>query len=185
VVESIQVLHGVGPADTRALVVALGAEMLVLGGAAAEAAEGARRIAAVLDDGRALEKMRQIVAAQGGNPEVCDDPTGVLPAAAPDAASVTASKRGFVAAVDAEAIGRAVVLLGGGRLRKDDHIDPSVGIEIETRLGEEVRPGQVLAVLRGRGDLGAALATASAAYTIADAPPAPRPLILEVLREDA
>src|SRR5262249_7172390 len=104
VIESIQVLQGEGPDDTRAVTVALGAEMLVLGGVAATASDGARRIEAVLRDGSALEKFRQIVAAQGGDPRVCDDPAKVLPRTAPDEAPVVARRNGTVVAIDAEAV---------------------------------------------------------------------------------
>src|SRR5262249_11174290 len=90
-IESIQVLQGEGPDDTRALTVALGAEMLVLGGVASPA-DAARRIEAALQDGRALEKFRQIVATQGGDPHVCDDPVKVLPRTAPDDAPVVARR---------------------------------------------------------------------------------------------
>jgi pyrimidine-nucleoside phosphorylase len=182
VAESIAVLQGGGPADTRALTVALGAEMLVLGGAAATPAEGAARIAAVLDDGSALEKMRQIVRAQGGDPRVCDRPEEVLPARAPDEGRASARRGGFVVAVDAEAVGRAVVLLGGGRQKKEDRIDPSVGVEVLVRLGDAVAEGETLALAHGRGDLGAALAELQRAYVIGDAPVAPPALVQEVLR---
>ena len=185
IIETVQILHGVGPADTRALVVALGAEMLMLGGVAGSPAEGARRIEAALDDGSALEKMKQIVAAQGGDPEVCEEPTKVLPAPAPDVLPVIARRGGFITAVDTQAVGRAVILLGGGRQRKEDRIDPTVGIEIDVRIGDEVREGQVLALVRGRGDPSAAVATVAHAYTIGEERVAPPPLILEVLREHA
>jgi len=185
VIESIQVLQGEGPDDTRALTVALGAEMLVLGGAEATPAAGRARIEKVLADGSALEKFRQIVTAQGGNPRVCDDPVKVLPPTAPDNAPVTARRNGFVAVIDAEAVGRAVVLLGGGRQRKEDRIDPTVGVDVLVKLGDEVREGDVLAVANGRGDLSAALAELARAYTVGDAAPPRAPLIQEILREDA
>ena len=185
VIESIQVLQGEGPEDTRALVVALGAEMLLLAGAAATPAAAARRIAAALDDGSALEKMRQIVAAQGGDPRVCDDPVKVLPPVAPVAGPSVARRTGFVTAVDAEAVGRAVVLLGGGRQRKEDTIDPTVGVDVLVRLGDEVEEGDVLAIANGRGDVSAAVAELDRAYTVGDAPPVVPTLILEILRDQA
>src|SRR5262249_54235240 len=155
----------------------------VLGGAAANADEGARRIERVLADGSALEKFRQIVAAQGGDPRVCDDPVGVLPPAAPESSAVVARQAGFVVAIDAEAVRRAVVLLGGGRQRKEDRIDPTVGVDVLVKLGDEVREGDVLAVANGRGDLSAAITEVARAYTIGETAPARAPLIQEVLRE--
>jgi pyrimidine-nucleoside phosphorylase len=184
VIESIQVLQGDGPDDTRALTVALGAEMLLLGGAARTPEEGALRIEQVLGDGSALEKLRQIVVAQGGDPRVCDDPQALLPVA-PDEGPLVAPRDGHVVAIDAEAIGRAVVLLGGGRQKKEDKIDHSVGVDVLVKLGDEVRAGDVLAVAAGRGDLSAAMAELGRAYVIGDAPPARPPLILEVLRGHA
>src|SRR5262249_40384634 len=79
--ESIEVLRGGGPADTRELVGVLGGEMLVLGGAAPDADAGRARIERALADGSALEVFRKIVAAQGGDPRVCDSPGSILPKA--------------------------------------------------------------------------------------------------------
>jgi pyrimidine-nucleoside phosphorylase len=176
--ESIAVLRGGGPADTRALTVALGAEMLALAGVPG----GEARIAAVLDDGRALEKFREIVRAQGGDPRVCDDPRAVLERA-PSETPVPARRAGRIAAIDAEAVGTAVVVLGGGRRRKEDRIDPAVGVTVLVRLGDEVREGEPLAVVHHRGDPSAAAALVAGAYRIEDEAPAPPPLVLEVLRE--
>jgi thymidine phosphorylase len=176
--ESIDVLSGGGPADTRALTIALGAEMLRLAGLD----DGEARIAAVLDDGRALEKLREVVQAQGGDPRVCDDPGAVLPRA-PEERVVTATRAGRVAAIDAEAIGSAVVVLGGGRRRKEDPVDPGVGVTVLARLGDEVRAGQPLALVHHRGDAAAAAALIAGAYRIEDQAPPPPALVLEVMRE--
>jgi thymidine phosphorylase len=143
---------------------------------------GEARIAAVLDDGRALEKFREIVRAQGGDPRVCDDPRAVLERA-PSETPVPARRAGRIAAIDAEAVGTAVVVLGGGRRRKEDRIDPAVGVTVLVRLGDEVREGEPLAVLHHRGDPSAAAALVAGAYRIEDEAPAPPPLVLEVLRE--
>jgi pyrimidine-nucleoside phosphorylase len=182
--ESIDVLRGEGPADTRALTVALGAEMLVLAGVSDSSQEAARRIEQVLDDGSALERFRQIVRAQGGDPRVCDDPAKVLPQA-PHTHEILATRSGTITAIDAEDVGNAVVVLGGGRRKKEDKVDPAVGITVLVRLGEAVSKDQPIARLHHRG--GAAMEHAArlvlAAYHIdAAAPPRPpAPLVLEVV----
>jgi thymidine phosphorylase len=182
--ESIEVLRGGGPADTRALTVALGAEMLVLGGVARDAGEGAERIARVLDDGSALERFRRIVAAQGGDPRVCDAPESVL-ARAPETREVRAARAGVITTVDAEAIGNAVVVLGGGRRKKEDAIDPAVGVSALARLGQRVEAGQAIALVHHRGGAAAeqAATLVANAYKVDEAaePRAPEPLVHEVV----
>jgi pyrimidine-nucleoside phosphorylase len=175
--ESIDVLRGGGPADTRALTIALGAEMLRLGGIDA----GAARIERALDGGAALEKMREIVRAQGGDARVCDDPASVLPRA-PHEAAVRARRGGHVAAIDAAAVGTAVVVLGGGRRRKEDRVDPAVGVTMLARLGDEVREGDALALVHHRGDPAEARALLEGAIAVGDAPAACPPLIHDILR---
>lgn len=90
---------------------------------------------------------------------------------------------GFVSAMDTEAIGRACVLLGGGRERKEDSVDPAVGLTIHKKIGALVQAGEPLCTLhynaRARRD--AALERLRAAWSIAPAPPPPRPLILDVI----
>jgi pyrimidine-nucleoside phosphorylase len=176
VAESIDILRGGGPADVRALTVALGAAMLGLAGVA----DGEKAIAAALDSGRALEKWREIVRAQGGDARVCDEPDHVLPRA-PSETAVRARRGGRVVRIDAEAVGMAVVVLGGGRRRKDDAVDPAVGVLVERRLGDDVREGDVLAVVQHRGDAAAACARVAEAFTIGDEPVAPPPLVHEVI----
>ncbi len=182
--ESIDVLRGGGPADTRALTVALGAEMLVLAGAVRDSGEGAVRIARSLDDGTALERFRRIVAAQGGDPRVCDTPEKVL-ARAPETLEVRAARTGVITAVDAEAVGNAVVVLGGGRRKKEDAVDPGVGVSVLARLGQHVDAGQPIALLHHRGGelAQAAAGLVAGAYRIDEAAPPrqPEPLVHEVV----
>jgi pyrimidine-nucleoside phosphorylase len=180
-IESFEVLKGRGPADIRELTLALGAEMLVLGGVAADQAAGRARIARALDDGTALERMRRCVAAQGGDPRACDD-YGRMPQPR-RRAPVAAPGSGFVAGIDAEAVGVAAMRLGAGRLTKEDAVDPAVGILLHKKLGDRVERGEPLATLL-MNDLGPepAEAMVRAAYTIAEAPPPARPLILGEIR---
>src|SRR5690606_18218399 len=122
--ECVHALHGEGPADLRELTLALAAEMLVLGNAAPDTTAAREAARAALDDGRALDKMREIIAAQGGNPSVLDDPA-ILPQA--EARRVVhATETGTVTRMDVRAIGEAAVELGAGRRALGDAIDPAV-----------------------------------------------------------
>jgi len=167
VMESLDVLEGKGPADTVALTVELGAEMLVLGRAAKDLDEGRAKIARSLQDGSAREKFGQIIAAQHGDRRVLDDRSR-LPSA-PKKTDFTAARAGRVVAADSEAVGVASLLLGGGRLRAEDGVDPRVGLQIHARLGDVVAAGQPIATLhhadRGVED---ALARLHKAYVIDD-----------------
>jgi pyrimidine-nucleoside phosphorylase len=173
VVESIEVLRGGGPADTRELTVRLGAEMLLLGGVASDEADAARRIEQVLDDGSALERFRAIVAAQGGDPRVCDDPAEVLPRA-PGHHTVRAARAGTILAIGADAIGVAALRLGAGRRRKEEPVDPAVGVELLRRVGDHVAAGEALAILHHRDRaLEPAALMVEAAFSLGDGPHAP------------
>src|SRR6185436_15692162 len=132
--ESIEILRGGGPTDTRELTHVLGAEMLVLGGVAKDAAEGRARIERALGDGSALEVFRRVVEAQGGDPRVCDSPGSVLPK--PKARDELALRPGRVVAIDSEALGIAALILGAGRRTKEDTIDPAAGLVVDAYLNE-------------------------------------------------
>jgi thymidine phosphorylase len=92
-----------------------------------------------------------MVQAQGGDPRVVDDPEAVLPRA-PVKLSVPAPRNGYLAAVDAEALGRASGDLGAGRRRRDDPIDPAVGIVFRPKVGDRVERGDEIAVVHARSD---------------------------------
>jgi pyrimidine-nucleoside phosphorylase len=137
--ESIEILRGGGPRDTRELTHVLGGEMLVLGGAARDPADGRAQIERALADGSALEVFRKMVAAQGGDPRVCDSPGSVLPK--PRHREELGLRPGRITAIDSEALGIAAVLLGAGRRTTDDTIDPAAGLVIDAYLGELIEPG--------------------------------------------
>ncbi|MCA9560229.1 MAG: thymidine phosphorylase [Myxococcales bacterium] len=170
--ESIDILRGEGPADTTALTLELARTMLSLGGKDPAEAERA------LKDGRGLERFRQIIEAQGGDPRVVDDPDR-LPTATREVV-LEAPRDGYVGAIDTTAVGVAGVCLGAGRAKKEDAIDPAVGLTIEARLGDRVAKGQPLVRVhhadRGVDD---ALARLRAAYRIDDAPPTVGPLVID------
>ena len=169
IVESVELMRGAGPSDTREVVCRLGGEMLRLAGAVGSLAEGERRIGTALDDGSALEVFRRAVTAHGGDPRVVDDPRGILPAA-PFVRPVLAPRHGTLVALDAYEVALAALRLGAGRLRKEDLIDPSVGYVLAAKPGDEVVAGEPLAFVHARSEAEAERAGAAllAASTIED-----------------
>ena len=179
VVEALEVLRGGGPADLVEITLALAAEMLVLGGVADDLDAGRARALEAIADGSALERMRRLVAAQGGDPSVIDDP-GILPTARLTE-PVKAAQDGGVAAIDAEAVGLAAMRLGAGRARKEDDVDPAVGVMLAKKVGDRVRAGEILAVLHVNDEthLAAASREVAAAFTLDDTAAKAPPLVID------
>jgi pyrimidine-nucleoside phosphorylase len=181
VVESVEVLRGEGPDDLRELSLELAAWMLHLGAKAASVEEGRRLAAEILDSGRALEKFREIVRRQGGDAAALDD-FSRLPQAA-HRHDVASPGAGFVSGLECEKIGLASVWLGAGREKKEDAVDPGVGLMVHKKLGDAVRKGEPLVTLHynaaARVDAAAELVAGS--YRIADAAPARRALVRRVI----
>jgi len=180
--EAIEVLHGGGPADLVEITVELGATMLLLARVAPDRAAARAAIRGAIASGAGLERLRACVAAQGGDPAVCDRPRVVL-ARAPHVAAFSAAQAGFVASMDVEAIGRAGMRLGAGRARKEDAVDPAVGLRILKKLGDRVEAGEPLAEIGWREEarLTAAREALAGAWRIAGERVAPEPLLLEQL----
>lgn len=168
--ESVEVLAGGGPADVVELTLALAREMLALAGLPDADVEGALR------DGRAMDTWRAMIRAQGG------DPDAALPVAR-ETHTVTASRSGLVARLDALPFGIAAWRLGAGRARATDPVVHAAGIDLHVGLGDRVAEGQPLFTLSA--DDGArfarALAAVDGAWEIADTAPAASPLVLERL----
>jgi thymidine phosphorylase len=179
VIESIETLKGNGPAELTELSVLLAARMVEQAGVAADPADAERRVRAALASGAGLEVFRRCVERQGGDPRVIDD-YARLPAA-PKRAGVAAPRNGFIAAMDAERVGVASMLLGAGRRRAEDGVDHAVGIVVQSAVGEQVRAGAPVFEVHYRddGSFAAAARLLAASLTIADAPPAPAPTVLE------
>jgi pyrimidine-nucleoside phosphorylase len=146
--EAIETLNGRGPADLAALCLALGAEALVAAGAAPSAAAARDRLQATLGDGSALARLRALVERLGGDPRCVDEPSR-LPAA-PVVEDVPAPRAGYIAGIDALAVGRAAMQLGAGRVTKQDTIDPAAGIVLRAKVGDRVRRGEPLATIHRR-----------------------------------
>ena len=165
--EAIDGLRGDGPADLMAVTYALGVEMLLLVGAATSSADAERRLHESVSSGRALETFGKIIAAQGGNPKVLDDPA-LLPQAA-EVEVFRAPSDGVVARIEPRTIGRAILELGGGRRMIEEEIDPSVGFVIPVKPGDRVQAGEPLASVfaRDRDGIETGIAALRAAIAIA------------------
>ena len=175
--EAIHTLRGEGPPDVLGVTYALGAEMLVLGGAASSLDAARRSMEVAISSGKAARKFEEIIAAQGGNPGVVDDPS-VLPQAGA-CELFLAPRQGVVARVEPRAIGRGVTALGGGRTRIDDAVDPSVGFVITAKPGDVVQQAEPLATIfaRDRAGIESGLAALRQAIIISDEAELPLPLI--------
>jgi pyrimidine-nucleoside phosphorylase len=169
--EALDILRGRGPADTTELTYALGAEMLVLGGAAPTLELGRSQLQAAVESGAGLERFRRLIEAQHGDPTVVDEPER-LPKARFRTA-VRAPRSGHVSAIDAYRLGLTAMRLGAGRARAEDRIDPAVGIELVALRGRQVRTGDELALVHHNGAADLALAEVEAAFTIDEAQVAP------------
>lgn len=177
VLEALATLRGEGPGDLTELCVALAVEALAAQGEDEAAAEARAR--ATLQDGSALAKFRAFIEAQGGDATYVDDVSKFD--VAPGRADVTAPESGFVAGIDALSVGRAVLVLGGGRERKGEAIDHGVGVELLRKPGEAVGAGEpVLRIYhRDARGLDAAQRLLTEGLTISAQAPAPEPLILD------
>ena len=177
IVEAVEVLRG----DRGGRMTDLAVEFA----AAAQAAlldvpedEGRRRAREALSSGRAAEVFRDTVQAQGGDPRVVDEPGEILPGA-PVIAPLPAERSGFLRTVDAEAIGRAAVALGAGRMRKGEPIDPAVGIVFRPKVGDRVEAEEPIGEVHARSEkLAAAVVRAvNDAMDMSDRPVDPPPLV--------
>ena len=182
VIEVLEALRGGGPRDLVDLCHELAAWMFLLGDRVKSIAEGRQFSQQLIASGKALEKFRQMVELQGGNPRALDD-LSLLPRAL-HTLEVTSPRSGFLTAIQCEQTGVACVILGGGRERKEDSVDPSVGFVLHKKVGDKVSAGESLCTVHyNSGDRAArAKALLEASFPIEDAPPAQlRPLIHRVI----
>ena len=166
--ESVETLRGVGPADVVEVALTLGSHLLHMAGKARSLDEGAEVLFKLLESGAGLRKFREFVEAQGGDSAFIDD-LDLLPTA-PVVVAIKARRGGTVAAIDAEAIGRASVQIGAGRAKKGDMIDHSVGFVLQRKVGDQVTPGETLVTIHASSSASAqeAAATVEAAFTLSD-----------------
>ena len=180
VIEAIETLNGRGPADFTQLCVALATHMLVISerGTEAECEANVRRVMA---DGSALDTLAAMVKAQGGDPDWIYHPEKFP--TAPYSREVKSPADGYITAVDCEGYGTAALLLGAGRNRKEDEIDPAAGIILHAKTGDAVKVGQSIATLYAsrEGLLDAAEERLLASTVIGEVKPVARPLIVGVV----
>jgi len=181
VMEVSQTLQNVGPTDLTRLSLELAARMIYLGKVTATLEEARELAQRKLLDGSGYRKFKDVIAAQGGNPQVLDR-FELLPNAT-GAREISSPRAGYVSAIDAEYIGQASAMIGAGRDTKEDSIDPAVGVILEVKAGQKVDSGGVLCRLYYTGDehIEEAAQLVEDAFRISATPPEERELILEVV----
>jgi pyrimidine-nucleoside phosphorylase/thymidine phosphorylase len=186
--ECIELLRGEGSAGAQSVLdlsLELSAHMLVLSHVDESLAAARERLRKILTSGQALECFRQNVAAQGGEPRVCDDPVAFLPLVT-ESFKVESPRSGFVTSVKTAEIGHAIAAIGGGRVRIDDAIDPAVGFIAEARIGDQIDDGANIGTVYCRDDSKGreAAQRIQTAYEIGDQSPTEIPQLLrEVINE--
>jgi pyrimidine-nucleoside phosphorylase len=186
--ECIELLRGDAQPDARPVLdlsLELSAHMLVLSHVDDSLEKAHARLQHALESGAALECFRKNVAAQGGDPRVCDDPDKFLPLVT-ESNKVESPRSGIITEIETTEIGHAIAALGGGRVRIEDKIDPTVGFIAERTIGDEVTQGDLLGTVYAK-DGSKAQETAAriqAAYRVSEASHSQRPsLIKEVINE--
>ena len=182
--DAIDVLRGRTKGALLEVSLLLGAHMLMLANRAATQEEARALLTEALESGRGLEKLRQMIAAQGGDPRVCDD-VDLLPQPALRR-TVRVGRGGYVAEMDTTALGLAAQAMGAGRMKKTDVIDPSVGFVLPVRIGDRVGPEDTLCELYARSEADAESAEQAirAAIRFSDAPVERPPLWYAVVTKD-
>lgn len=181
VIECIETLQGRGPSDLEELSVELAARMVFLAKKATTMEAARDQVRMALSSGGGLQKFRESIEAQGGDAQVVDD-IGRLPAA-PNRTNYTADRSGYITDMDAEKIGIASMVLGAGRDRAEDKVDPAVGLILVKKPGDAVKSGETIVDVhyRGEGQLANAMHLLKQACVIGDEMPKTTPLIIDVV----
>lgn len=150
--EAVECLRGGGPEDLRRITLELAAEMALLGDVAATYKEALELVTEKLDSGAALEKFKEIVSYQGGNTNVIDNPE--LLVVSEETEDIRAETNGFLHSVDCYEVGMAALVLGAGRQKVGEEIDPTVGLRIRKKIGDPVKAGEILVTVHHNGGRG-------------------------------
>ena len=174
--ECIEILRGEaseGAKPVLDLSLELSAHMLLLANVDETIEAAHARLNGVLRSGEALECLRRNIAAQGGEPRVCDEPGSFLPLVR-ESVKVESPRSGYITSVDTTEIGHAIAAIGGGRVRIEDTIDPTVGFISELKLGDQVKGGEALGVVYCADEAAAKEAAQRIrnAYHVSEEPPA-------------
>jgi len=163
----------------------LSAHMLVLANVEKTLAAAHHRLQRALETGAALEVLRRNVAAQGGEPRVCDAPASFLPLVS-EFFKAESRRSGYITSVDTTEIGHAIAAIGGGRVRIEDVVDPTVGFMADLKIGDRVSAGDTIGVVYCEDDANAreAARRIQDAYRIGEEPPSDHEkLIKEIINE--
>ncbi|MCK8816595.1 pyrimidine-nucleoside phosphorylase [Natroniella sulfidigena] len=181
VAEAIKTLKGEGPTDLTELSLTLGVQMLLLAGVVDDKEEARTMLEEAINDGSALEKLKEMIDNQGGNGSVVNN-LDLLPQAE-NTVEVKAESSGYVEKIAAERVGVAALLLGAGRETKESEIDLAVGVELTSKVGAEIKKGDTLAVLHYNDEqrLVEAKEKLLAAYQIGSKKPEQNRLIHEII----
>lgn len=180
--EAINTLSGRGPEDLKEICLSLGAEMLLLAGKAGSTEDARQILDQNIVNGRALEKLTQLIKSQGGNPSVVEN-YDMLPEAM-QKIDIKAPESGYVADIDALKIGLAAMRLGAGRETKESAIDLSAGILLHKKAGQPVSRGEALATLHYNPNRGLeeSIAMVNSAFAIKSSPPKKHPLVVKTIK---
>jgi pyrimidine-nucleoside phosphorylase len=179
--ECLEILHGGGPADLGELCNELSAWMFVLGRRTRSVAEGRELAMEMIRSGRARDTFRHVIRLQRGDPKIVDDPSR-LPHAR-YRTCLTAPGPGYLTAIHCEQVGTASMMLGGGREKKEDSVDPAVGLELEKKIGDAVKADEALCTVHYNRDaqLADAMALLAKSFEIGPDAPPPSPLVQKMI----
>lgn len=182
VMEAIDSLRGHGPKDFMELIYTLGEQMMMLSDDSLSKEKAREMLEEAIATGKAYEMFKTFIKIQGGNPSDVDHIEDLLKATFIEA--VKADADGFVKEIQAEEIGRASMIMGGGRATKDDVIDMSVGVVLRKKVGDEVKNGDVLATVYGnkKEAVDQAISMVNEAYGFSEEKVSPKPMILKVIK---
>ena len=179
--EAIKVLKGEGSEDETTVALTVATCMCILGGAFREFNEGYEYLLNLIKEGKAIDKFKELIKAQGGNPDVVDNPD-ILPEAKYHM-EVKAKKSGYVEALNATMIGKSAMILGAGRTKKEDKIDFSSGITLTKKIGDKVDINDTLCILHtNKEDVDDAIYIVLEAYKIKNEIPKPVKFIYEIIK---
>ncbi|MGM0395580.1 MAG: pyrimidine-nucleoside phosphorylase [Bacillota bacterium] len=179
--EAIEVLSGDGAEDETTVALTIASHMCVLGGAFDDFDQAYKSLQKTIESGQALEKLKELIKIQGGNPEVVNNPD-LLPGAR-NSFDVVAEKSGYIYEIDAEAVGISAMLLGAGRRTKEDKIDYGAGITLKKKIGDSVEKGETVCTLWTNLDkFQDAVERIMEAYMISDEKPKTKPYIYNIIK---
>ncbi|MHB1420409.1 MAG: pyrimidine-nucleoside phosphorylase [Bacillota bacterium] len=181
IIEAINVLKGEGARDLTTIALTIASHMTVLGGAYSSFNEAYHGLQNIIQSGKGIEKLKQLIEIQGGDPEIVSD-ISKLPQAKYHI-EVKAMRSGYVSGINAEAVGISTMLLGAGRKKKSDIIDPSAGVTVVKKIGDRVHTGETISILHtNMEDCRQAEQILSEAYIIGDTQPPETPLLYDVIQ---